>query len=225
MNMQDLVTLLNQADVLGKFTLSEKNKLAPLAVRRALKRGESLYWQGDLWTRVFFIANGRLQSVINSLDGRSFVVFTWEAGNDFWGHSLFDGEPMPSTMEAVQDSVIYVWEGEDVLQILFGNPDAIRALLQRMTQMIRKRRETISELAFQPVTGRLAKLILERIPASETSTERDLTLDQIAAMVASSPEVVCRTLYHFQRGGLLRVTRASIDLHDRAGLERLAGKE
>jgi CRP-like cAMP-binding protein len=75
------------------------------------------------------------------------------------------------------------------------------------------------------VTGRLAKLLLERIPASETSTERDLTLDQIAAMVASSPEVVCRTLYQFQRGGLLRVTRASIDLHDRTALERLAGKE
>jgi CRP-like cAMP-binding protein len=128
-------------------------------------------------------------------------------------------------MEAVQDSVVYVWEGEDVLRILFGNPDAIRALLRRETQMIRKRRETISELAFQPVTGRLAKLLLERIPASETSTERDLTLDQIAAMVASSPEVVCRTLYQFQRGGLLRVTRASIDLHDRTALERLAGKE
>ncbi|HEX5837933.1 MAG TPA: Crp/Fnr family transcriptional regulator [Anaerolineales bacterium] len=223
--MQDLVTLLDHADVLGKFTTSEKQKLASLAVRRALKRGESLYWQGDLWTNVFFIATGRLQSVINSLDGRSFVVFTWEAGNDFWGHSLFDGEPMPSTMEAVQDSVIYVWEGEDVLRTLFGNPGAIRALLRRETQMIRKRRDTISELAFQPVTGRLAKLLLERIPASETSTERDLTLDQIAAMVASSPEVVCRTLYQFQRGGLLRVTRASIDLHDRVGLERLAGIE
>ena len=101
----------------------------------------------------------------------------------------------------------------------------IRALLRRETQMIRKRRDTISELAFQPVTGRLAKLILERIPSSETSTERDLTLDQIAAMVASSPEVVCRTLYQFQRGGLLRVTRASIDLHDRVGLEHLAGIE
>jgi CRP-like cAMP-binding protein len=223
--MQDLVALLDHADVLGKFTTSEKQRLASLSVRRVLKRGETLYWQGDLWTNVFFIATGRLQSVINSLDGRSFVVFTWDAGNDFWGHSLFDGEPMPSTMEAVQDSVIYLWEGEDVLRILFGNPEAIRALLRRETQMIRKRRETISELAFQPVTGRLAKLLLERIPASEKSTERDLTLDQIAAMVASSPEVVCRTLYQLQRGGMLRVTRASIDLQDRVALERLAGKE
>ncbi len=42
-------------------------------------------------------------------------------------------------------------------------------------------------------------------------------------MMASSPEVVCRTLYHFQRDGMLQAPRASITLHDRAALERLAG--
>lgn len=223
--MQDLVNLLNNADVLGKFSISQRQRLVSLAVRHTLKRGEYLYWQGDLWSNVFFIAAGRMQSVIYSSDGRSFVVSAWEEGSDFWGHSLFDGEPMPSTMEAVQDSVIYTWDGEDVLQILFESPDAIRALLRRKTQMIRKRRETISDLAFQPVTGRLAKLLLERVPASEVSADRDLTLDQIASMVATSPEVVCRTLYQLQKNGLLQVTRASITLHDRDALKRLVGSE
>lgn len=223
--MQDLVNLLNNADVLGKFSVSQRQRLVSLAVRHTLKRGEYLYWQGDLWSNVFFIAAGRMQSVIYSSDGRSFVVSAWEEGSDFWGHSLFDGEPMPSTMEAIQDSVVYTWDGEDVLQILFESPDAIRALLRRKTQMIRKRRETISDLAFQPVTGRLAKLLLERVPASEVSADRDLTLDQIASMVASSPEVVCRTLYQLQKNGLLQVTRASITLHDRDALKRLVGSE
>lgn len=153
------------------------------------------------------------------------MVSAWVEGSDFWGHSLLDGEPMPSTMEAAQDSIVYTWEGEDVLRILFESPNAIRALLRRKTQMIRKRRETISDLAFQPVTGRLAKLLLERVPASEVSAERDLTLDQIASMVASSPEVVCRTLYQLQRNGLLQVTRAIITLHDRDALNRLVGTE
>lgn len=91
-------------------------------------------------------------------------------------------------------------------------------------KLIRKRRETISDFAFQPVTNRLAKLLLEQVPASETSA-RDLTLDQIASRVASSPEVVCRTLYQLQRDGMLQVARASITLHDRTALERLVGAE
>jgi len=223
--MRDLGILLEKAEVLGKFTDAQKQQLVSLAVRRVLERAEALFWQGDDWSDVLLIATGRLRSVIHSLDGRSYVVSTWEQGEEFWAHALFDEDPMPSTLEAVQKSTIYQWDGEAVLRILFENPDAMRALLGRQIKLIRKRRETIADLAFQPVTGRLAKLLLEQVPVSETSAHRDLTLDQIASMVASSPEVVCRTLYQLQRDGFLQVTRASITLHDRAALERLVGTE
>lgn len=223
--MPELIDLLKTAEVLGKFTNKQTQQLASLAVRRVLKRDEMLCWQGDLWSNVLLIVSGKLRSVIHSLDGRSYVVSTWEKGDEFWGHTLFDGEPMPSTLEAVGESVVYQWNGEDVLGILFDNPAAMRSLLARQIKLIRKRRETISDLAFQPVTIRLAKLLLEQVPSSENSAQRDLTLDQIASMVASSPEVVCRTLYQLQKQGFLQVTRASITLHDRSALERLAGAE
>lgn len=223
--MPELIALLENAKVLGKFTHLQKQRLASLAIQRVLRRDEALYWEGDLWLNVLLIASGKLRSVIHSLDGRSYVVSNWEEGEEFWPHTIFDGEPMPSTLEAAQDSVVYQWDGEEVLRILLDNPDATRALLRRQVKLIRKRRETISDLAFQPVTSRLAKLLLEQVPASENSAQRDLTLDQIASMVASSPEVVCRTLYHLQREGFLRVTRASITLHDRSALERLVSTE
>ncbi|MBN2119035.1 MAG: Crp/Fnr family transcriptional regulator [Anaerolineales bacterium] len=223
--MSELIDLLNNAEVMGNFTDAQKQRLASLAIRRVLKEDEVLCWQGDLWTNVLFITSGRLRSVINSSGGKSYVVGTWERGEEFWAHTLFDGEPMPSTLEAAQESVVYQWNGEDVLRILLDNSEAVRALLRRQVKLIRKRRETISDLAFQPVTGRLAKLLLEQVPASETSAQRDLTLEQIASRVASSPEVICRTLYHLQREGFLQVTRASITLQDRAALERLVGTE
>lgn len=223
--MQQLTTLLNDAEVFGKFTIAQKERLAPLAVRRALERNQPLFWQGDHWKNIFLVALGRLRSVIHSPDGRSYVVSTWEQGVEFWPHTLFDNEPMPSTMEAEQDSIVYQWNGESVLRILFENAEAVRALLSRQVKLIRKRRETIADLAFQPVTGRMAKFLLEQVPASENSAQRDLTLDQIASRVASSPEVVCRALYQLQKNGLLQVTRATITLHDRAALERLVGAE
>ena len=51
--------------------------------------------------------------------------------------------------------------------------------------------------------------------------QRDLTLEEMASMVASSPEVICRILYQFQDSGLLHVDRATITLRDRQGLENL----
>jgi CRP-like cAMP-binding protein len=223
--MQELVTLIEESKILGKLTNNQKNQLISMAVRRILKRNEMLYMQGELWTNVLLIAAGKLRSVINTMDGRSFIVTTWEKRDEFWPHTLFDGNPMPSNLEAVQESIIYQWDGETVLRTVLDNREAARALMSRLITLVRKRRETIYELAFQPVTGRLAKLLLDQIPASEPSGQRDLTLPQIASMVASSPEVVCRSLYQLQRFGLLQVTRASITLHDRAGLERLIGIE
>jgi CRP/FNR family transcriptional regulator len=223
--MQELAALLDNAEVFSKFGIAQKEQLTSFVVRRVLERDKPIFWQGDQWMNVLLIASGQLRSVIHSPDGRSYVVSIWDQGYEFWPHTLFDGEPMPSTLEAAQDSVVYQWDGEAVLSILFENSDATRALFRRQIKLIRKRRETIADLAFQPVTGRLAKLLLERVPVSETSAHRDLTLDQIASMVASSPEVVCRTLYQLQRDGLLQVTRASITLHDRAALERLVGVE
>jgi CRP/FNR family transcriptional regulator len=223
--MPDLVSLLENTEVMGKFSASQKQRLVSLAIRLVLEKDKPLVWQGDEWKKVLLIASGQLRAVIRSTDGRSYVVSTWQQGDEFWAHGLFDGEATPSTLEAIQESVIYQWEGDAVLQILFENSEAMRALLGRQTRLIRRRRETIADLAFQPVTGRLAKLLLERVPPSETSAQRDLTLDQIASMVASSPEVVCRTLYQLQRDGVLQVTRASITLHDRTALERLVGVE
>jgi CRP/FNR family transcriptional regulator, cyclic AMP receptor protein len=223
--MPELIDLLENSPVLGKFTNAQRQEMAAMAVRRVLKRDKAIYRQGDDWTNVILIAVGQLRSVISALDGRSYIVTTWKKGDDFWPHSLFDGEPMPSTLEAAQDSVIYQWEGESVLRILFNNSDAMRALLGYEVRLIRKRRETIADLAFQSVTARLAKSLLERVPLSETSAQRDLTLDQIASTVASSPEVVCRCLYQLQRAGMLQVTRATITLSDRPALERLVGPE
>ncbi len=51
--------------------------------------------------------------------------------------------------------------------------------------------------------------------------QRDLTLVDMAQMVATSPEVVCRLLYQFQDSGAISINRFSITLHDRESLEKL----
>jgi CRP-like cAMP-binding protein len=129
---------------------------------------------------------------------------------------------MPSTLTASQPTSIYQWEGESALQVVFRNQAAVRALLRRQTLLIRRRRESIYNLAFNPVASRLAKLVVEKFMSTDAPTvQRDLTLVEMAEMVASSPEVVCRLLYQFQAAGAITISRASITLHDRKMLEDL----
>jgi CRP/FNR family transcriptional regulator len=220
--MSHLADLLGEAEVFNQLTAKERQELSRLAVRRSLRKGDILCRQDEDWPYVLYIVSGALRSVINSPDGRNYVVSLWEKGVVFWAHTVFDQKPMPSTLEAARVTHLYQWSGEEVLQIVLRNQAATRALLRRQTSLIRKRRENIYNLAFNPVAGRLAKLIIEKFISSDAPTvQRDLTLNDMAEMVATSPEVVCRLLYQFQDAGAIVVNRASITLQDRKALESL----
>jgi CRP/FNR family transcriptional regulator len=224
--MSHLADLLKNVEVFGQLTEAEREDLARLAVRRSLMRDEILCRQEDLWPFVLYIAHGTLRSSISAPDGRSYVVSTWDKGEVFWAHTIFDQDPMPSTLVAGKATNIYQWEGEKALEIVFRNQLAIRALLRRQTCLIRRRRESIYSLAFNPVSSRLAKLIMEKFfVTDEPTVQRDLTLGDMAEMVATSPEVVCRLLYQFQAAGAIDINRASITLHDRQALEKLVIQE
>jgi CRP-like cAMP-binding protein len=225
-SLNHLIEQLSQAEVFGHLTEEERLELAGMALRKSLKKGDVICFQGDDCRFVLYIESGALRSVIGAPDGREYVVSTWEAGEEFWSHTLLDGDPMPSTLEAIKATIVYKWPGETALEIILCNHAATRALIRRQTRLIRKRRENIYNLAFNPVASRLAKLVVEKFVNAEGPTvQRDLTLEDMASMVATSPEVICRILYQFQAQGMLRVNRASITLNDRDGLEKLISKD
>jgi CRP-like cAMP-binding protein len=224
--MSRLADLLGSAEVFQCLPESQREELASLAQRRSLEKGEVVCYQGDDWPHTVYIGNGELRSVINSPDGRSYIVSLWGKGEVFWGHTIFDRDPMPSTLEAAQASNLYIWDGEQALQFVLRSLEATRLLLRRQTQLIRRRRQIIYNLAFSPVASRLAKLIADRFEGADGPTvQRDLTLGQMAEMVATSPEVVCRLLYQFQASGTITISRASITLNDRQALENMILRE
>ena len=224
--MNNLVERMNNSEVFTHLKPAEREALTLTGHRKVLQAEEILCHQGDTWPYVFWILEGQMRSYIISPDGRTFVTGVWKEGKEFWGHSLFDEKGMPSTTEAVSRTMGYLWDGEEALEVIFHNTNAVRALLRRQTLLVRGRREIIFNLAFNPVTSRVAKLIVGLFEDAENQTvQRELTLDEMAARIASSPEVVCRVLHQFHASGFLDMKRATITLHDRAALENLISIE
>ena len=224
--MKDLTDQLSNANFFGNFPESDRAALADLANMKRLSAGEYICFQGDIWPYVLFLSEGYLDWAMLSVAGKEHVLFSLDPNDVFWGHSFFDDKPMPAMLKAVEDSTIYLWKRDAILPILYRHPETLWEISVKLTGIMRKAREIIYGLAFQPVAGRLATLLLDRFSDSDdTSVERDLTLGAIASRVASSPEVVCRVLHQFQEEGVLEVTRATITLFDRAALEGLVEPE
>lgn len=160
-----------------------------------------------------------------SVGGREQVLFRVLPDNVFWSHSIFDNQPMPASLQAAKSSQVYLWSKEVIAPILNRNPAVMWEIMGNMTRIMRQAREVIYGLAFKPVAGRLAKFLLEQAAGQEGQPiQRELTLNEIAATIATSQEVVCRLLYQFQADQLIELDRACFKLNDTAGLEQLVEK-
>jgi CRP-like cAMP-binding protein len=218
-----LPDLLTGNNIFGKIKPTDLGELKEKSNIVKLKKGEFLCHQGYIWSKVILVKNGELGWTLLSVAGKEKILFTIQKGKDFWAHSIFDGEPMPASLSAIEDSEIFLWSDKVILPIMYRNPEAIWALNASLVGMMRRAREIIYGLAFQPVASRLARHFLERLGTEDEFTaERDLTLSQIAAIISSTPQVVCKLMYQFHEEGLLEVSRATVKLQDIETLKKLS---
>ena len=85
--------------------------------------------------------------------------------------------------------------------------------------------EMLNDFVFQPTTGRLAGVLLDHYQeAVDDYVARDMTLDEMAARIGSTREMVCRHLYQFADQGVIQINRTELKILDQSLLAELAGK-
>jgi len=221
--METLKTILRAHPVFAPLQEAEHGLLARQAVLRDLQKGETLALQGDIWPYLFLVADGEVDAVKGSSEGRNLLVTTFGLGELFWGLAFFqDNAPQLATLEAHCPSRVYLWSRQRIEPVFLQNGRMGWELCRLMIQRMQRASAIVDELAFQPVAGRLARLLLDHFTsAGETSIERSLTLDEMASRVGTTREMVCRALYRFADKKLINVTRTEFVLTDRDGLFRL----
>jgi CRP-like cAMP-binding protein len=131
---------------------------------------------------------------------------------------------MPVSLECVETGMLATWSRDDLRPFLIENADLLWSLCGLLTRRMKRASDIVESLAFQPVAGRIANLLLERYGSKgEDPVTRDLTLDTMAAYVGTTPEMVCRVLYRFSDQDLIHITRTEFSIMDQEGLAALAG--
>jgi DNA-binding transcriptional regulator LsrR (DeoR family) len=73
--------------------------------------------------------------------------------------------------------------------------------------------------------GRLAGLILDEFgEAGDKFVTRQLTLEEMAARIGTTREMVCRHLYRFAEKGAIQINRTELRITNREKLLEQAGK-
>lgn len=217
---------LNRETLFSSLSPDDRERLTQAAVRRSYEPGQIVAVHGEVWPFLFQVESGKIQAEKESLEGRRLQVLTLGPEEVFWGLAFFhDNAPMPVTLQAAERSKLLLWSRERLLPLLLENSQVMWKLCRVMVVRMARASEIVEDLAFQPVAGRLARLLLERYESTSTGpVERDLTLEEMAARIGTTREMVCRILYRFSDDDLIEITRTEFTLSNTDGLAQLAGR-
>lgn len=223
--LSDLQRLLKETNPFAHFDETRRTEIASLARQRRFDKGEFVTLHGELWPYLILVKEGMLHGVKESEEGRNLVVLTLTQSDVFWGLSFFEEDStMPVSLQSVKSGSMVSWSRDDLLPFLIANGEALWSLCGLLVMRMKQASNIVESLAFQPVAGRLANLMLERYGSTgEDPVARDLTLDTMAAYVGTTREMVCRILYRFSDENLIHITRTEFSIMDQEGLAALAG--
>lgn len=219
-----LMDVMKNNPVFAAIGAGDLDLVAQMAASRSYLKGEKVILFGDVWPYLFLVGEGRVEAVKESLEGRSLSIASFGTGGLFWGLAFFqENAAMPVTLDVRENSLLYLWSRKNILPILLRNGQASWELSCMMAERMQHASELLDGLAFQPVAGRLARLLLDQTEHSQTSTlSRNLTLDEMAAVIGSTREVVCRFLHRFSDQGLIEISRTEFVISNQDRLEELA---
>lgn len=221
--MENLYRLLSQNQVFAHLSDAQRKQVVDRSITRRCAKDGNLALYGEVWPYFFMVGEGRVSAVKESSEGRRLVVLNLKPGDILWGLAFYlEDAPMPVTLTAYDDCCIYLWSRDSLLPVLLENGHVLWELARLMVVRMQHASELVEGLAFQSVTGRVARLVLDLFGDTVgTPVTRGMTLEEMAAMVGTTREVVCRTLYRLAQEDLIQITRTEFILTDRDGLEEL----
>jgi CRP-like cAMP-binding protein len=187
---------------ISRLPSPQAERLIADSIAMDVPAGAVVYREGDA-ARCFVVVSGLLRSFVSSMDGRR-VNFRYGRSGDVLGLASVLGDPLPVTIQALTPSSV-VAIGVDLLrQMVVTDPEVARACAEELTRELVKALEDVALSAFYSVRQRLARQLLDLAADSDGAhLVAAVSHQELADSIASSREVVTRTLHELRADGLI----------------------
>lgn len=214
---------LRELGFLEAATDALKELMTSLARSIQLKKGQTLFEQGDVGETLFALESGRLEVSVLSSDGRKLSLNILQAGALFGEIALFDPGPRTATVIALEPSRVWGVRNADVIAALRNNPDLLFDMIQLAGKRMRWMDTQLNEQVFLSMPTRLARKILH-LTRHDTGDSQVLRMSQndLAEFVGASREAVSKTLSVWKREGVISLNRGTLEVLDRPALQEIS---
>lgn len=218
--------VLRQAPLFNGLDDDASNALENSMTEVSLRRGETLFEEGDGGDRLYVVIEGKIKLGRSSVDGRENLLAILGPGQMFGELSFFDPGPRSATATAVTDAKLLSLGHASLSPVLAEHPNVAYAMLNQLAGRLRRTNEVVGDMVFSDVPGRVSKALLDLAERFGRETDEgihvnhDLTQEELAQLVGASRETVNKALADFASRGWLRLEPRSVTITDLERLQR-----
>ena len=220
MDATQIADVLAHSPVFAPLGQRERLELAARMRTKHFQRNEVIFHRDDPAGHVYLIASGTVKVSVPQEGGQEVVIALHRGGDVFGEISLFDEGARSATVTAMTETLAFALANRDFMDVLRGNPDAMRQLLALLARRVRLSTGHIEDLVFLDLSGRVAKLLLDQNELFGGTNIIDLTQEDLAAFVGATRVAVNRILVDLERRGAVKLGRGHVELIDHAMLKR-----
>ena len=210
--------------ILDALDRSGTSKAARLACLTRVRRGESLFQQGDPARRIWLCRKGQLKLFRLSPTGQEKIMALITPGRSFAEATMFMSEPRyPVHCSALVSSEVIGLETELLIEYLRGDTAACFRLMATLSRRMQEKINQIDALSLQNAHLRISAYLLDEYHRRDRPATFSLVAGKkhIAGLLAVQPETLSRSLGQLQKDGIVECQARRITVLQPGRLESM----
>lgn len=216
------VSLMRRVSLFQDLDHEELTAMARRVRRRHCPKGTLILAQDEPGTVGFLIVDGAVDVLLESEDGRQFIVAQFGPGDHFGEMALLDAEPRSATVVATADTELLVLRRDEFIDELMRHPRTMLRMMTTLSRRLRRADAQVASLAFGDTAARLARLLIANGQPGPRGLAIEVAQDDLAAMVGATRQTVGRIFSAWRRQGFIATGRRHTVILNREALDSVA---
>jgi len=210
-------------DFWDKLNPAEQQALSASVEWKKYSTGQNVHSASHECVGVLLIKSGELRTYIMSEDGREITLFRVSAGEVciLSASCILQSISFDVFVDAVSDTEVLIIGASCFAKLMEQNVHAENFSLKAAAELFSEVMWTMEQILFMSFDKRLAIFLLDETSRTGSGTFA-LTHEQIAKYMGSAREVVSRMLKYFEKEGLVRLSRGTVEVINKEKLRTMA---
>jgi CRP/FNR family transcriptional regulator len=208
------LTATSRVSIFSKLTPADVQELSRIVRTKKYGVDSAIFFQGEPSDSLYMILKGSVKVTEASSDGREKILDILGPGEIFGELAMLDGHPRSATVATVEPTELATISHSDFRQFVATRPEILWKVLGALCERLRKTSAGMLELSSREVPYRLLSALSEiaekhgqLAPDGSCLVTLKLGVDDLAAMVGSSRDVISRLLHRFEQDGLIELRK------------------